>query len=183
MKKLIALTLIVAFLGMNCATYKKGEGINLGPDQKPGAKIVIKKIDGQEVEGELIAVKKDSLLVKRSESGADVNVGLTAIKTITILKEAKVIGGVGAGLLVGGLVGMIAGYIPSDKEASFGPSEAAYASAAGLVIGALLGALLGGIFSSNAGKDKTIQIEGKSDSEIQEILEKLRKKAREKNAQ
>ena len=42
--------------------------------------------------------------------------------------------------------------------------------AAGLVIGLVVGA------------DTTIKIEGKSKTEIQEILEKLRKKARVKNA-
>jgi len=38
----------------------------------------------------------------------------------------------------------------------------------------IIGAIIGGI----AGTDKTIQIEGMSDSEIQETMDKLRKKAR-----
>ena len=40
--------------------------------------------------------------------------------------------------------------------------------------GVLLGGVVGGLF----GKDKTIQIEGMSDLEIREALDKLRKKAR-----
>jgi hypothetical protein len=45
-------------------------------------------------------------------------------------------------------------------------------------LGGGVGILLGGIVGAFAGADKTIQIEGMSDSEIQEILKKLRKKAR-----
>ena len=65
MKKLIALSLVIAFMGMNCATYEKGKGINLEPGQKPGAKVIIQKIDSQRIEGELIAVKENSLFLKR----------------------------------------------------------------------------------------------------------------------
>ncbi len=50
-----------------------------------------------------------------------------------------------------------------------------------LLIGAIGGAaglLIGGITGALVGKDKTIQIEGMTDPEIQEALDKLRKKAR-----
>ena len=43
--------------------------------------------------------------------------------------------------------------------------------------------VIAGIVAIIKGRDKTIQIEGKSDSEIQEILENLRKKARIQNYQ
>jgi ABC-type lipoprotein release transport system permease subunit len=43
----------------------------------------------------------------------------------------------------------------------------------GLIIGTV-GAIIGAV----AGTDKTIQLEGMTDSEIQETLDKLRKKAR-----
>ena len=56
-------------------------------------------------------------------------------------------------------------------------------TAVGAGIGALIGSGLGGIVGASAGNDKIIQIEGKSDTEIKEILEKLRKNARIKNAQ
>jgi hypothetical protein len=50
-----------------------------------------------------------------------------------------------------------------------------------LVFGALLGAadmVLGALIGAAFGKDEKIQIEGMSDSEIQETLDKQRKKAR-----
>ena len=46
------------------------------------------------------------------------------------------------------------------------------------LLGGLAGYLIGAIFSEAAGKDKTIQIEGMTDWEIQETLDYLRKKAR-----
>ncbi len=46
------------------------------------------------------------------------------------------------------------------------------------VFGAVVGLLIGGTIGAISGTDKTIQIEGMTDSEIQETLDKLRKKAR-----
>jgi len=51
----------------------------------------------------------------------------------------------------------------------------------GLIFFALPGALIGAIIGAAAGKDKIIQIEGMTDLEIQEALDKLRKKARIRN--
>ena len=45
-------------------------------------------------------------------------------------------------------------------------------------VGAAIGLLIGGIVGAIAGTDKTIQIEGMSDLEIGDALDKLRKKAR-----
>ena len=45
---------------------------NLFAKEKRGADLIIQKKDGQHVRGELIAVKKNSLLLLDRESGADV---------------------------------------------------------------------------------------------------------------
>jgi hypothetical protein len=51
------------------------------------------------------------------------------------------------------------------------------AAIGGVAFGAL--GLLGGVlFGAAAGTDKTVQIEGMTDLEIQEAMDKLRKKAR-----
>jgi hypothetical protein len=52
----------------------------------------------------------------------------------------------------------------------------------GVIFGAF-GLTIGVIVGESISVDKVVKIEEKSDSEIQEILEKLRKKARKKNAQ
>ena len=173
MKKLIALFLVIAFLGMNCATYEKGKGINLEPGQKPGVKLVIQKTDGQELQGELITVKKDSFLLKDTGSGADVSVDIKDIRVIKIVRESKVGKGVGIGLLVGGGIGA-AQFIAADKSGMFGGMGEMMIGGALVLLGVVFGAFTG----AAAGQDITIQIEGKSDSEIKEILEDLRKKAR-----
>jgi hypothetical protein len=167
MKKFISLFLVLTFIGMNCAIYEKGEGINLEPGQKPGVKLKIQKKDGQELQGELITVKKDSLLLKDTGSGADVSVDVSNINKITIVKGSKA----GIGLLAGLLIGIASAkfVIPEKEAGEAAPVRALYSGLATL-IGFYAGAAIG--------IDKKIQIERKSDSEIQEILESLRKKAR-----
>ena len=174
MKKLIALVLVITFMGMNCATYEKGEGINLEPGQEPGAKVIIQKKDGRQVKGELIAVKQNSLLLLDTE-GKDESIDIADIRVITIVKKSKVGKGALYGLLIGGVIGALEGIREGKDGFIFSSSE--LAAMGGLVFG-LLGALLGAGIGAAAGKDKTIQIEGMSDSEIQEALDKLRKKAR-----
>jgi hypothetical protein len=48
----------------------------------------------------------------------------------------------------------------------------------GALIGGCIIALIGGAIGAGYGIDKTIRIEGKSDLEIEKVLQKLRKKAR-----
>ena len=166
MKKLISLFLVIVFVGINCATYEKGEGINLEPGQKPGAKLVIKKKDGQQVKGELIAVKQNLLLLLDTE-GKDESIDIADIRIIRIVKKSKA---VKYGLLVGGGLGLIGGISQIGEEVhGFIPT---------FIDGFIFGALIGVIAGAVAGTDKTIQIEGKSEAEIKEVLVELRKKAR-----
>ena len=174
MKKFIALFLVFSLLALSG---------NLIAKERRGAEIVIQKKDGQQVKGELIAVKKDSLLLLERESGADVTVDIGDVSVITIVKKSKFKLGAGLGLLVGASGGALA---PLGLNMVFNVKPDSpvlklslkYALIFG-VIGLASGTLLGGL----AGQDKTIQIEGKSDSEIKEVLERLRKKARVTNFQ
>jgi hypothetical protein len=61
MKKLIALLMMISFLGLHCAKYERGEGLNLEPGQERGPDLVVLKKDGGKVEGELIAVKRNGI--------------------------------------------------------------------------------------------------------------------------
>ena len=185
MKKIISLFLVITFLGMNCVTYEKGQGINLEPGQKPGAKLIIQKTTGQQVKGELIAVKKDSLLLKDSQTGADVAVDITETETIKIVMKSKGKSGARIGFGIGATLGIawVTAYVidPEGERSGFFTYLGAYIGTI-FILGtplALLGWAIGGI----AGTDETIQIEGKSEAEIKEILEDLRKKARVPNFQ
>jgi hypothetical protein len=56
--------------------------------QKHGTKLIVQKRDGQEIRGELIAVKNNSLLLLEFESAAEVSIGIIDIKVIKVIKKS-----------------------------------------------------------------------------------------------
>jgi len=160
---------------MNCAKYERGKGIDLEFYQKPGINIVIQKEDGQQVRGELISVKQNSLLLKQAESGVDVSVDVRKIEVIKIKRKLGVLLGASLGFIIG--VGL--GYVVSKAIEPGGTGFQIDYEYVGVPIGAVAGLLLGVVIGLKApGKDKTIRLEGKSDLEIKWILNELRPKAR-----
>ncbi len=161
MKKFISLFLVFSLLALSVNLYAK---------ERRGAKLIITKKDGQQVQGELITVKPNSLLLLNTE-GKDVSVGIADIKVIRIVKKSKALLAAGLGFLIGAAVGAAVG----------GSLEAGWVEM-GIEISALMGgfafAIVAGFIVSSRGKDKIIQIEGMSNLEIRETLDKLRKKAR-----
>lgn len=157
-KKFISLFLVFSLMMLSVNLYAK---------EKRGAKLIITKKDGQQIKGELITVKPNSLLLLDAE-GKDVSVDIGDIEVIRIVKKSK---GARTGFLIGGGLALIVGVGEIGAEVhGFIPSFID-----GLILFALPGALIGAIIE---GKDKTIQIEGITDLEMQEALDKLRKKAR-----
>jgi hypothetical protein len=164
------LTLVVVFSLLCCSE-------TLLAKERRGAELAVQKLDGQQVRGELIAVKQDSLLLLDSSTATDVSIDTLDIKTIKVVKKSKTVLGVGLGLVIGGAVGALAGYGGSHL---FWHSEerqtwAWMGGVVGLVSGALIGIALSG--------PETIQVEGKSAAETKDILMKLRSKARIVNLQ
>jgi hypothetical protein len=154
---------------------------NLFANERRGADLVVTKIDGQQIAGELIAVKPSSLLLLDSQTGADVSVEIGEIEAIKIVKKSKalVIGACGLGL--GVVMGILAGEsVQSEEMDSWGAffrsmyfNPVFIATGLGIVLG-ISGALIG----ASVGKDKTIQLEGNSPEEIRTIMDKLRAQAR-----
>jgi hypothetical protein len=154
--------------------------------ERRGIDLIIQKTDAQQVKGELIAVKENSLLLKESSSGADITAVVSDMRTIIIVKKSKALEQGGLGLLIGGGLGALSGLflgsqVIFDNE-WFGDLRPAWTFYGG-AFGAGLGLILGGIFGALLGKDETLQTEGKSESEIKDILKELRKKARVPNFQ
>lgn len=56
--------------------------------QKHGTKLIVQKRDGQEIRGELIAVKHNSLLLLEFESAAEVSIEIIDIKVIKVSKKS-----------------------------------------------------------------------------------------------
>ncbi len=176
-KKLISLFLVFSLMMLSANLYAK---------ERRGATIIIQRIGDQVrqvkktlegtpweitgIRGELIAVKPNSLLLLNT-NGKDVSVDIADIKVIIIVKKSKALLGAGVGFLIGGVRGTLAGIRYEDPidysvVVAFGVGFGVVC----MVIGAVLGAVLG--------TDKTIHFEGMTDTEIQETLEYLRKKAR-----
>lgn len=171
MKKLVTLFLVFSILTLSGNLYA----------EKKGADLTIQRIDKIRVRGELIAVKQGSILLLEKYSGADMTIGFRDIGVIKIMKKSKALATSLAGLLLGGAVGYVIGYsVVSENDILFSKEEG---GGMGAAIGGVSCALVGVGIGLALGADKTIQIEGKSDAEIQEIMEKLRKKARIKNYQ
>ena len=172
MKKSVSLFLVFSLLSLSG---------NMFANERKGAELYIQKKYGYYERGELIAVKQNSILILERYSGADVTVDIRNIRVIKVVRESETLVGGIIGLFLGGVIGYFIGY-PQGDEGGFVIISKPIAGGIGAAIGGVSGALVGAGIGIAVGADKTIQIEGKSDSEIQEILAKLRKKARVKNA-
>ena len=162
-KKFISLALIFSLAMLSTNLYAK---------EKRGAKLIITKKDGWQIKGELITVKPNSLLLLNTE-GKDVSIDIADIKVIKIRKKSMA----GIGFLLGGSVGALIG-LGVYREPIGGPGGIDLGQGlTGLGFG-IVGGLIGLVIGLVAGADKTIHFEGMTDSEIQETLDKLRKKAR-----
>jgi hypothetical protein len=173
-KKLVALFFVFSLLFLSvdlCAKEKRGANIKIYKIKTEMKEWPWEKAD---IRGELIAVKKNILLLKEKETGVDVSVDVSEIKSIKVMEGSTTLGdaalGALVGVLAGGLVGLAQpvgdGFLSElDRAANFGKY-------------ALVGVAVGGIGGALLGMDESLQIEGKSDWDVSRALEKLRKKAR-----
>ncbi len=164
-KKFIALFLVSSVLALSANLYAK---------ERRGAILIITKKDGEQIQGELIAVKKDSLLLF---IGVGVSVDISEIKVIKIVKKSKVLQGIGLGLLIGGGGGGLLALGFGSRDFMGGSTALEDAAVGGIFFGAI-GLLVGGTLGFASGIDKTTLIEGKSPRWMEFYLKKLRKKAR-----
>jgi hypothetical protein len=143
--------------------------VSLIAREKRGATLIITLKDGHFVEGELIVVKPDSLLLY---SGKDETIDLARIKVIRVVKPPRIETGMLCGVTVGAVATAIFG--AHDSGGEFGPIGTVLRGILFLSIGAGLGAGAGAL----AGKDKVIGLEGMTDPQVRVALAYLRKKAR-----
>ncbi len=100
-KKFISLSLVFSLMMLSANLYAK---------EKRGAKLIVTKTDGQQIRGELITVKLNSLLLLDTE-GKDVSIDIGDIKVIEIEKKSKALLGAGLGISIGGGSGALGGLI------------------------------------------------------------------------
>jgi hypothetical protein len=146
--------------------------LNLESKERRGADLIIRILDGQFIRGELIAVRETSLLLMDSQNSADETVDIDQISSITVVKRLKIGYASVAGFVAGGALGAYA-----VGSRTYGKGETELVIIVGLLGGVTFGTiatLLSGAMASN----ETIALEGMSDAEINETLNKLRLKAR-----
>jgi len=152
-----------------------------------GAQLQIVKLDGDVIDGELLQVKENSLLLMTSGSGTGVEININEITKIKIKRKSKFGKGVFKGFLIGG--GLGATLILTSRGNSKGEKEGHYninldgsgiATLSALSLAAL-GSVCGGIVGILSGNYKDLQVNGKSPNEIKMIMKKMNKKARFKN--
>jgi hypothetical protein len=111
----------------------------LSAREKRGANLVITLKDGQQIKGELIAVKPDSLLLLHP-AGKDESIGIADIATINIYKKRKPARGVLYGTLIGAAGAGLVGYAVAPKGIDEYPGIVAMILAAdGVVLGGVVG--------------------------------------------
>ena len=153
---------------------------NLTAQVKKGVKVEVETNEGQIISGELITVKRDSLLLLDVETQADLSVNIDEVKTILVKNKTRILElGVAGALLGVAAQGLIEKTDKKTTHSVGGDDDQQISQEAtsfleygsiGLGVGALLGAVIG--------MNKTIQIQGRSEADIQKDLEKLSKKAR-----
>jgi hypothetical protein len=157
--KLIASALIISFLVIPA---------NLSAKERRGANLIVTRLDGSQLSGELIAVKPDSLLLL-SNVGRDESIDLAGIKTVRIVRKSRagLFAGIGgaAGAAVGATVGAYVFNGGSDDE----PSSLRN----GLVFGAL-GALAGWLADSMVNSDSHFTVAGKPPDAVAGFWDKLK---------
>ncbi|GAH61129.1 unnamed protein product, partial [marine sediment metagenome] len=144
-KKLISLFLVFSLMMLSANLYAK---------ERRGAKLIITKKDGQQIKGELITVKPNSLLLLNTE-GKDVSVDIADINVIRIVKKSMY--RMGMGMVIGGLtaagIGALIGFSKGDDPnlaIQWGLTAEGKALVYGLLVGGL-GIFLGGIIGVIAG--------------------------------
>ena len=137
--------LLMAFSLLACSA-------SLSAKERRRAEVVVQKLDGQQVRGELIAVKQDSLLLLDSSTATDVSIDIPGIKTINVIKKSKTALEVGLGLGMGGAAAAV-GY--GSSSLFWHADERQTWARIGGAIGLLSGVLIGIALSS----PETIQVE------------------------
>lgn len=156
--RLVASVLIFSFLALP---------VGLSARERRGANLIVTRLDGSQVSGELIAVKPDSLLLL--SAGSDLSISLVDIKTVRIVRKSR------AGLLA--LIGFVGGAVAGGLYGSvieFESGELVYGA-----IGGGLGVLAGLGLSLAVGPDITFQAADEPESVARDFWDKLRRYSRQ----
>jgi len=152
----------------------------LSAKERRGANVVITRLDGQRLTGELIAVTSDSVVVLCAAAigarGSVASVDIKAVHSIKVVRKSRA----AAGAALGFLSGAVAGGLWGHHEAG-GEDEELSTVVGALFIGAV-GGFVGLVVGAAAGSDDEITISGEPEPAVRSSLAKLARLARERGA-
>jgi hypothetical protein len=149
----------------------------LAGQAKKGATVLVTMKAGEQVEGELIAVKPASLLLL-SSSGQDRSIDTAEVFSVTVVRRSKAGQGAMLGLTIGAVGGFAGGAIYA-KAAHLCPGCEAPMARAGMgVLGGLAGVVGGLIAGVSAGRDLNLALDSPDSPSFATSLQKLKKYAR-----
>jgi hypothetical protein len=153
--------------------------------EREGAQVIITKTDSSTVQGELLAVMDDKLILM-DNSAAGVTIGLTDVRDVKVIKKGRFWKGAGIGLVAGAAIGALVGaaaYEPPHLENGWFPVPMFYFSRGELalgggVLGGVLGGVIGGVITATTHGQK-IKINAQSPESLAKTIAELRKLAKE----
>jgi len=150
----------------------------LGKTKGHGVELHLFMKDGHEQAGELIGVKENCLIL--CQSGIDFSVDIKELKMIKVLKKAHAVQGAIMGLVIGAVAGGVGGavYLSGGGDDEWANFHRIILTIIASAAGGGIGFLAGGIVGALQGIDETIKVEGRPEAEIDQILSKLRRRAR-----
>ena len=144
--------------------------------ERKGAQLAIAKTDGGQLEGELIAVRGETLILL--VGGLDASVDLGEIGHITVIRKSRALQGMGYGALAGLGAGLVTGLASQDDPPGFlSFTKSEKGMIAGILVGGL-GVVIGLIGGAIAGIDKQISMESVSPEGRKELVRDLIKWSR-----
>jgi len=147
--------------------------------EKRGANVVVMKKNGQEITGELIVARKNTLVLMESETTMTIPMNYDEIAEIIIKKKSQLLIWTVLGTLVLGSAGAAAAYIQGGDvgEPEYGYSAGEKARR-GFIIMGVGGLLLGGLIGANKGRNDRIQMVDIPPYKLKIIVSKLNSLAR-----
>jgi hypothetical protein len=144
----------------------------LSAKDRKGADIVVTKTDGSQFGGELIAVKRDSLLLL--SAGMDLSIRLADIREVRVVRKSHALLFAGIGAAAGATVGAFVGIYGGGGDDDVGP-----ATIRGAVVIGALGAVAGLLTSSVFSRDSRFDVAGGRQEAVAEFWDSLRSYSRE----
>lgn len=145
--------------------------------ERTGAFVVAAKRDGTVVQGELLAVRGEKLILREASTGQGVTAELREVSYVTYSRRGGFGRGAGKGFLFAGLGGVALGSIADNDSASL--HGASLAAASGLTLGAI-GAVVGGLVGALSRSEKTIAVDRTEGADLTAVASKLRQVARDR---